>query len=108
MEKSLNKEYCEYFGIDYLLMTNITNIEHGSIIKKTETMHSCFGLTKHERIVKFYDYTILWKLGEKTFRANFPPIIKKIKEGRDTRYILDEQKMKEQVLKVIKENHERT
>ena len=100
---AINQQYCEYFGVDDFECKEDLN----QYIIKNEIIFSCFGLFRTEREVKFYNYITRWKIDKKEFKVMLPPIIEKYKNGRNTLYQLDEEKMKEQLLGVIKKSYGR-
>jgi len=99
--EEIKQGYCEYFGVDDFDCKE--DLDQYTI--KNEILYSCFGIWKQEREVKFYHYVTRWKIDKKEFRVMLPPIVEKYKNGRNTLYQLDEEKMKEQLLTVIRKSY---
>jgi len=101
--EAIKQQYCEYFGVDdFECKDDLDNY-----IVKDEILFSCFGLFRTMREIRFYNYITRWKIDKKEFKVMLPPIIEKYKNGRNTLYQLDEEKMKEQLLNVIQSSYER-
>ena len=101
--ENAEKRYCKEFGVDKFCTSESFDYEP---IIRNEIIYTkiLFWGWLSERKKYFYPMVFSWTKKGRDFSVRIEPILKEVKQGKDTLYYIDEEKVKEELHKCIEQS----